>query len=134
MLFIKIVIAAFVLLFPVWDLFWHLLGIRHIYPWELKKVSSKDLPFVIDVRLTSEFRLFHLEKSVNRPDLITNKKSLPFSEDQPVLVVSQTGHRSIITTRKLKKMGYKNVFNLALGLVGWKMFGGKTVSGSGINE
>jgi rhodanese-related sulfurtransferase len=45
-----------------------------------------------------------------------------------------TGHRSPFVVRKLKKMGYKEVYNLAWGIIGWKIFGNGTVSGPPSDE
>ena len=125
---IKIILIALILMFPVWDLLWSALGLKQIYPWELKKNITKDSPFVIDVRTPVEYRLLHMKKSVNRPDLLVNSKSLPFSAEQPLIVVCMTGHRSALVAWKLKRMGYRNVYNLVWGMSGWKLFGGETVS------
>lgn len=125
---IKTILVILIVMFPVWDLFWSALGIKQIYPWELKKNITRDSPFIIDVRSPFEYSLMHMKKSVNRPDLLLNSKSLPFSSEQPLIVVCLTGHRSAVVARKLKKMGYNNVYNLVWGMVGWKLFGGQTVN------
>ena len=124
----KIILGLLILIFPVWDLLWSSLGLKQVYPWELKKNITKDAPFVIDVRTPLEYRFMHMKKSVNRPDLILNSKNLPFSSEQPLIVVCMTGHRSAIVAWKLKRIGYKNVYNLVWGMTGWKLFGGETVS------
>ena len=125
---LKVVLVILILMFPVWDLLWSAVGLKQIYPWELKKNINQDPPFVIDVRTPLEYRFMHMKKSVNRPDLILNSKNLPFSSEQPLIVVCITGHRSAIVAWKLKRLGYKNVYNLVWGMTGWKLFGGETVS------
>jgi rhodanese-related sulfurtransferase len=125
---LKVILVALVVMFPVWDLLWSALGVKQIYPWELKKNITRDPPFVIDVRTPLEYRFMRMKKSVNRHDLLLNSKNLPFSFEQPLVVVCMTGHRSPIVAWKLKKMGYKNVTNLVWGLTGWKLFGGETES------
>jgi rhodanese-related sulfurtransferase len=125
----KIAFAGVVLLVPLWEIVWYLLGVRHIYPWQIKHLPQRERPFTIDVRTPQEFTLLHIPRSINRPDLILHNKRLPFAAEEPLLVTCMTGHRSPFVVRKLKKMGYKEVYNLAWGIVGWKIFGDGTVSG-----
>lgn len=127
----KIVLVVFVLLFPVWEILWHLLGVRHVYPWQLKRIPEQKRPFILDVRTPKEYELFHLARSVNRPDMLIKDKSLPLTKDEPILVACMTGHRSPLMVKKLQRAGYTDVRNLAWGVLGWKLFRGETESGPG---
>jgi len=126
----KILILLFLLGFPVWEMLWYLFGVRHIYPWQLKRIPKQKRPFILDVRTPAEYSLFHLPKSVNRPDMLLHNKDLPLSKDEPILVACMTGHRSPLMVKKLQRSGYTNVRNLAWGALGWKLFRGETESGS----
>lgn len=69
---------------------------------------------VIDVRSEQEFRGGHLSEAENIPlnrlrDEITR---LAPSKEQPLLLHCLSGTRSGMGTAMLKKMGYRNVFNL----------------------
>lgn len=130
----RIILTLLILLFPVWEIFWYLSGVRQIYPWQLKRMPKKKRPFVLDVRSSKEFELFRLPKSVQRPDLLLNRKKLPIARDEPLLVVCMTGHRSPIAVKRLQRQGYTQVYNLAWGVLGWKLLGGETVSGDGFTE
>jgi rhodanese-related sulfurtransferase len=127
-MWLLVAVSALVAAFPLWNLIWAFLGVHHVYPWQLKRFRApQQAPFVIDVRTPAEYRLMRMESSVNRPDLLTGGQRLPFSADQPLVVACMTGHRSPFVARKLKRMGYRNVYNLAWGVLGWKLAGGKTV-------
>ena len=47
--------------------------------------------------------------------------------DETIVVICMTGHRSPVVANRLKRHGYKNVYNLTWGMWAWKVFGGKTV-------
>ncbi|MFP4630301.1 MAG: rhodanese-like domain-containing protein [Desulfohalobiaceae bacterium] len=116
-------------LFPLWEMLWYLLGVRQLYPWQLKRLPRNKRPFVLDVRSQPEFQLLRLPRSVQRPDLLLSNKRLPMAKDQPLLVVCMTGHRSPLAAKRLQRLGYTRVYNLAWGVLGWKLLGGETVSG-----
>jgi phage shock protein E len=80
---------------------------------------------VIDVRSSGEFRSGHLPSAINIP-LGELESALPLrvrDKNQVLLLHCQSGMRSGIAAKKLKGMGYPNVFNLgslsrASGIVG----------------
>jgi rhodanese-related sulfurtransferase len=124
-MWLLVLIGFLVAAFPLWNLIWALLGVRHVYPWQMERFNTPQYtPFVIDVRSPAEYRMVRMGNSVNRPDLLTGGKGLPFSADQPLVVACMTGHRSPFVALRLKRMGYRNVYNLAWGVLGWKLFGG----------
>lgn len=116
-------------LFPLWEILWYLLGVRQIYPWQLKRMPRNKRPFVLDVRSQAEFQLLRLPRSAQRSDLLLNSKRLPLAKDVPLLVVCMTGHRSPLVAKRLQRLGYTQVYNLAWGVLGWKLVGGETISG-----
>ena len=113
-----------------WELFWYLCGVRQISPWRLKKWLRTDKTDVrvIDVRTPFEYRWFHIESAENRPEMAYMVKGFKEPDpDKPIVVICMTGHRSPVVANRLKKHGYKNVYNLTWGMWAWKLFGGKTV-------
>jgi rhodanese-related sulfurtransferase len=111
-----------------WDLAWYLAGVKPLFPWQLKKMLDKgqNPGRLIDVRTQPEFNWFHIDGAENRPDVlfdIDRYKDKNF--DEPVVVICMSGHRSPIVAYRLKKHGYKQVYNLTWGMLGWKLFGMK---------
>jgi rhodanese-related sulfurtransferase len=113
-----------------WDLFWYAIGVKPVFAWQLKKWmrSGKHDVTLIDVRTPFEYNWFHIEGAQNRPEMAyTIKNFKDIDNKKPVVVICMTGHRSPIVANRLKKRGYKNVYNLTWGMWAWKLFGGKTV-------
>ena len=112
-----------------WDLVWYFAGVKPLFPWHLKKMLQKgqNPGRLIDVRTQLEFNWFHIYGAVNRPDIIFDKDGFKDKNlDEPIVIICMTGHRSPIVAHRLKKRGYKRVYNLTWGMLAWKLFGGKT--------
>lgn len=116
-----------ILLFLIgWDVAWYLAGVKPLFPWQLKKfLKSKKAPIsLIDVRTRWEYNWFHIEGAANRPELLSGRKALPAKgKDEPVIVICMTGHRSPLVAYRLKKHGFKKVYNLTWGMLAWKLLG-----------
>jgi len=113
-----------------WDVAWYLAGVRPIFPWQLKKLLQKDRRQVrlIDVRTPAEFNWFHIQGADNKPELITGNPALPQTDkEKTVVVICMTGHRSPPVAYRLKKSGFKKVYNLTWGMLAWKLLGMKNV-------
>lgn len=78
--------------------------------------------FVLDVRTQEEFAKGHINTATNIPlglvdariSDIQNKKS------QPVILVCQSGNRSMQAARALKKHGFEIIYNLTGGMGSWQ--------------
>jgi rhodanese-related sulfurtransferase len=118
--FLLILIVAFL----AWDLTWWLLGVRPLFPWQLRKRLQDTVPPVLlDVRTPPEYNWFHLPGALNRPDLLLDDRDLPPTDPgQDVVVMCMTGHRSPFVSRALQKRGISRVYNLTWGMVGWKIY------------
>jgi len=113
-----------------WDLVWYFVGVKPLFPWQLKKMldNGKNPGRLIDVRTKLEFNWFHIDGAVNRPDVLFDiDRYRDKNFDEPVVVICMSGHRSPIVAYRLKKHGYKQVYNLTWGMLGWKLFGMKNV-------
>ena len=73
-----------------------------------------DGAMIVDVRTGREFRRGHLPRTLNIPlgDLREQILLRVPDKNQSILVHCQSGGRSEIARRRLKKMGYVNVRNL----------------------
>jgi len=89
------------------------------------KQSAGESPFIIDVREAEEFKAGHIEGAVNIPirTLAQNLDKLPKDKATPVAVVCKSGIRAAYATMTLKLMGYKNVKDIAGGMMAWEKEG-----------
>ncbi|MFC5048210.1 rhodanese-like domain-containing protein [Aquimarina hainanensis] len=90
----------------------------------VEEVAQKTDHFILlDAREEKEFEISHLKNAIHVGydhfiiDTITKKK---FSKDSPIVVYCSLGIRSERIAEKLKKQGYKNIFNLYGGIFEWK--------------
>jgi phage shock protein E len=69
---------------------------------------------VLDVRTEREFQERHIPGAANIPLNRLREEIARFapSKEQPLLLHCLSGGRSAMGTARLKKMGYRNVFNL----------------------
>jgi len=117
------------LLIIAWDFFWYMAGVKPLFPWQLKKMLEKgqNPGRLIDVRTQLEFNWYHTDGAVNRPDILLDVDRYKVdSPNKPLIIICMTGHRSPIAAYRLKKHGYKQVYNLTWGMLGWKLTGGNT--------
>ena len=119
-------ILVIILVLIAWDVGWYLAGVKPILPWNLRKLlkSKSDQPIILDVRTSWEYSWFHIKGAVNKPGLLFDIDALPsVSKEDPVIVICMTGHRSPPVAYRLKKRGFKKVYNLTWGMLAWKLFG-----------
>ena len=83
-----------------------------------KKISQQQKPFLLDVRQPEEFRSGHIAgaKLIPLGELQARMNELP--KDREIIVVCQSGSRSMSATRLLSGAGY-NVINLTGGMIAW---------------
>ena len=118
-------LIVIILLFLAWDVVWWILGVKPMFPWQLRKrlEGKASPPLLLDVRTPFEFNWFRLPEAHNRPDLLLSDSNLPpLESDQEVVVTCMTGHRSPFVAHALKKRGISRVYNLTWGMLGWKIY------------
>ena len=121
-------VIIILLLFIGWDIVWYFAGVKPLFPWHLKKMLKEHGTklTLIDVRTPLEFDWFSIKSAVNKPELLSSINALPvISKDDPVIVICMTGHRSPPVAYRLKKQGFRNVYNLTWGMLAWKLSGMK---------
>ncbi|MEM8896540.1 MAG: rhodanese-like domain-containing protein [Bacteroidota bacterium] len=76
---------------------------------------------LVDVRSPAEYAAGHIEGAQNLDFFSRQFKAgaekLP--REKPIYVYCKSGTRSSMAARKLKKLGFENVVNLAGGTMGW---------------
>lgn len=82
------------------------------------KSKQKDGAIIVDARSEQEFDEGHLEGAINIPDYKINKDSTKILNDKnkEIVLYCEYGSRSKKAYKKLKKLGYNNVFELYGGL------------------
>jgi rhodanese-related sulfurtransferase len=122
--------GAVIVFFVVWELGWYYMGVGLMAPWKLKKnlaQMQKEMTF-IDVRTLAEYKMFHIEGAKHLPEILAFPDAAnEIDRSKPILVICMTGHRSPIAAYMLKKHGFKNVYHLSWGMLGWKLSGGPTL-------
>lgn len=99
---------------------------------EAVRLMNKEDAVVLDVRTQDEYKQGHIANSSNIPlglvdtriSDIQNNKSLP------VIIVCQSGNRSMQAARVLKKHGFEKLFNLTGGMLSWQQANLPVISGS----
>ncbi len=85
------------------------------------KMNSADT-VIVDVREPHEYVKGHIENSKNIPlDKVSAQLSaLDKHKNQPVIIVCQSGTRSIPACKTLIKSGFEHVFNITGGMQSWE--------------
>jgi rhodanese-related sulfurtransferase len=93
---------------------------------------NREDALVIDVSEPDEYVAGHLPESRNIPSgrLEERIAELDKFKDSPLIVVCQTGARSSVACKKLEKLGFTKVQNLAGGISAWRTAGMPLKKGS----
>lgn len=113
------IIVAIIALFLIWRMM-PTRGIRQISTDELQemqKMQGKRSFTLLDVRTAGEFKARHIQGAVNLP-LGSNLSTVP--KDKEVVVICQSGMRSLTACKQLKKLGYHNIMNVRGGMNAWR--------------
>lgn len=83
---------------------------------------NDDETVVIDVREPHEFIRSHIENAQNIPlgKLEEQLSALEKYKNRTVLVVCQTGTRSVVGCKTLSKAGFSKLFNMTGGMQSWE--------------
>ena len=80
---------------------------------------------VVDVREIPEFEAGHIEGAIHIPlrQLAKNLDRLPSDKNAPLAVICRSGGRSSYGIMALWLLGYRNLRNIAGGMLGWEKEG-----------
>ncbi|MFK8101896.1 MAG: rhodanese-like domain-containing protein [Saprospiraceae bacterium] len=87
-----------------------------------KKLAATPNAQLIDVRTPQEFNQGHLDNAVNinYHDDFFIEKLQKLDREKPLFVYCQSGGRSGKTCHKLKKMGFKEIYDMEGGYLAWE--------------
>ncbi|TSK04608.1 MAG: rhodanese-like domain-containing protein [Geobacter sp.] len=95
-------------------------GLANVTSKQAQTVMAKNKKmFLLDVRTPDEFRQAHLKGSVLIPLGELNRRVQEIPRDRPVLVYCAVGARSATAASFLASKGYRDVYNMTDGIVGW---------------
>ncbi len=85
------------------------------------KMNGEDT-VIVDVREPNEFLKSHIEDAINVPlgKLEERLATLEKHKKNPLIVVCQTGARSVPACKTLTKAGFEQVFNMIGGMQSWE--------------
>lgn len=82
-------------------------------------LSKNSKIVLLDVRTPDEYRQAHLKGSLLIPLGELNRRAQEIPRDRPVLVYCAVGARSSSAASFLSSRGYREVYNMTDGIVGW---------------
>uniref|UniRef100_A0A831UEU0 Rhodanese-like domain-containing protein n=1 Tax=Geobacter metallireducens TaxID=28232 RepID=A0A831UEU0_GEOME len=95
-------------------------GHRDIRSGEAKSLlAAKKNAFLLDVRTPAEFRQGRLQGAVLIPISEVERRLGEIPRNRPVVVYCAVGSRSGLVAGFLAQKGYREVYNMADGIVGW---------------
>lgn len=95
-------------------------GVRNVTSVEGQALLAKNSKIVLlDVRTPEEYRQAHLRGSLLVPLGELGRRVQEVPRDRPVLVYCAVGARSTSAADFLSSKGYREVYNMTDGIVGW---------------
>ena len=107
-----IIIIAVIAAFIIWRMK-PAKGIKSISTAQAKEILNDKDKVLIDVRTPAEYKARSVKQFKNMP-LGTDYSKLP--KDKEIIVICQSGMRSMQACKQLKKLGYENVTNVRGGM------------------
>lgn len=118
--------------------------VAEILPWDVEGLKARRPDtLILDVRERSEFDAAHIAGAMNVPrgileaaceyDYAETEPELVTARERPVLVVCRSGSRSAFAAQVLGWLGYREVYNLKLGMKGWNDADLPLVDGRGLH-
>ncbi|HEY6839464.1 MAG TPA: rhodanese-like domain-containing protein [Geobacteraceae bacterium] len=93
---------------------------RDISSAEAKALLAKNRQvFLLDVRTPEEYRQAHLKGATLIPLADLDRRVGELPKNRTLLVYCAVGSRSRIAASSLARRGYKEVYNMSDGIVGW---------------
>ncbi|TGB02855.1 rhodanese-like domain-containing protein [Halobacillus salinus] len=95
-------------------------GISTISGAEVQQLTKDKKTQFIDVRTTGEFKRNHRKPFKNIPLSDLNKRSSELNKEESIVLLCQSGMRSMKAAKQLKKQGFTKIINVRGGLGGWQ--------------
>ena len=99
------------------------IGYRDVSSQELRELLAATDPFVLDVHVPPEGHLAATDARIPYTEVADRAAELPPAPDSVIVVYCMSGRMSEIAATQLASMGYRNVLNLAGGMIAWQAAG-----------
>jgi len=93
-----------------------------------KRKQNSGIP-LIDVRTPAEYGSIHADGAVNHPMESLQVEKIPFSKEEEIHVICQSGGRSMKVSQKLEVAGFTHIVNIEGGTSAWHAAGLPVVEG-----
>jgi len=99
---------------------------------EAVRLMNKEDALVLDVRTQEEYQQGHISGATNIPAGLVDARisDIQDRKSTPVILVCQSGNRSMQAARSLKKHGFEDIYNMSGGMAGWQQANLPVLSGS----
>lgn len=107
-------------------LFWQNCFMNQITVAEVKEaLDKKEEVVILDVRSQEEVERGKIDGSIHLPmdEIVSKVNSVIPDKNSKVIIYCLSGSRSFIAAEFLENLGYKNVFDMANGLLAWRAKG-----------
>lgn len=85
--------------------------------------DGQSAPVLLDVREPWEYNSGHAKGATNLPLSQLGKRLGEVPRNRPVLLICQSGHRSVNAAKVLQQQGITQVVNVSGGTTAWRMHG-----------
>jgi phage shock protein E len=92
-------------------------------PREFQALLARDGPFLLDVHVPNEGFIAGTDGRIPYTEVVVRAAELPSDRDAVIAVYCMSGRMSEIAAAELVALGYRNVFNLAGGMLAWQAAG-----------
>lgn len=96
---------------------------RDVSPADLRAMLAVTDPFLLDVHVPNEGYLAGTDARIPYTDVTARAAELPADRDATIVVYCMSGRMSAIAAEDLLELGYRNVHNLAGGMLAWRAAG-----------
>ena len=129
---IILVAAFFIILFLLLRTYISPSGAKNVTASEAVRLMNNESALVLDVRTLEEYQKSHIVNSVSIPlGLLSSRISeIQNRKSDPVIIVCQSGNRSMQAARTLKNNAFEKLYNLSGGMLSWGQANLPTESGT----
>ena len=96
-------------------------------PAELAALLAEEDPFLVDVHVPNEGYLAGTDARIPFTEVAARQVELPSDPDARIVVYCLSGRMSEIAAHELVGLGYRNVVNLAGGMLAWQAAGNELI-------
>lgn len=98
-------------------------GIKQLTTDELHGRIEDESVQLIDVRKQNMYVQGHIHRFVSIPLKDLRKRARELDKDKKVVVICQTGTSANVASKRLKRLGFKDVENVRGGMTSWRPMG-----------